>query len=194
MRTWFINVICLTALWLPVKGICKEPTGNINFAMGVLRTADDFSEAFNLDERIEIGTTCDVKNETWPISIAFKYFLSYGDSKTSGNSYGLRKDKDVDVYCTETYLGIRKVLERFPSVRPFVGGGLYTVNMYVDISYDDEFDTGLGVWGEIGAYIALAKQVDIGLIWRWSKAKINVFGIKPDTGGIHFDLLIGYHF
>ncbi|MDY6845244.1 MAG: hypothetical protein SVW57_14290, partial [Thermodesulfobacteriota bacterium] len=101
---------------------------------------------------------------------------------------------DVKLYCTETYIGVKKIFDRFPCLRPFVGGGLYLVNMYIDISYDDELKNGIGGWVGVGVYVALSKHLDVGLEGRWSYAKIDVFGMKLDTGGIHFNLLVGYHF
>lgn len=191
---WLILITAIIALWVPAVGICEEAIGNVNFAIGALWTADDFSEAFNMDERIEIGAICDVKKKNWPISIAFEYLFSYGDSRTSVNSYGLLENMNVDVYCSEMYVGVKKVFNHFPSVKPFVGGGLYTVNVYVDISYDDEYDVGIGGWVGAGAYFMLLKHLDIGLEWKWSKAKVTIFDKDFDVGGNHFDLMIGYHF
>ena len=62
MKKILLLFFAIIALLVPGFGICGESTGNINFAMGMLRTDDDFSKAFDLDEKIEIGVICDMKN------------------------------------------------------------------------------------------------------------------------------------
>ena len=194
MKKILLLFFTIIALFIPVSGICGESTGTINFAIGMLRTDDDFSKAFSLNEKIEIGVTCDMKNKNWPVRIAFYYIFSYGNSKTSENFHELQENQTFDLYCTETYLGIKKVFNNCYPIKPFFGGGIYTVNIYADISYDHDRAYGIGGWIGAGAYHPLTKHLNIGFEWRWSKAKISLFGIDLDIGGNHFNLLIGYHF
>ena len=192
MKKWMILISII--LWIPGMGLCEGATGNINFAVSSLRTDDVFSKIFDVDERMGIGIICDVKKKNWPVSIAFEYLLSYAGSRIPENSYGLVENTKVDFYCSEAYLGIKKIFNYFGSVRPFVGGGIHTISMYVDIPHDNEFNAGVGCWVGGGSYFMLSKHVQIAFEWKWSKAKLSIFDIKSDVGGNHFDFMIGYNF
>jgi len=181
-------------LALPSISNCENATGNVNFVIGTKYTADDFSKCFDLDKRIELGISSDVKNENWPISIAFDYLFSYADFEIPASTYGAKKEVSADLYSTEIYLGVKKIFELNSSVRPFVGAGIYTVSMYIHTSRDDEYDFGIGIWAGLGVYVMLSKHLDAGFSWKWSKAELNVFDQRVDAGGSHFNLMIGYHF
>jgi len=194
MKWRLILIASVLLLALPSISNAENPTGNINFIVGTKYTADDFSECFDLDKRIELGFSSDVKSKNWPISIAFDYLFSYADTELSTNKYGTKKDVSADFYSTESYLGVKKIFELNSSVRPFVGAGIYTVSMYIHTSRDDEYDFGIGIWAGLGVYVMLSKHLDAGFAWKWSKAELNVFDQHLDAGGNHFDLMIGYHF
>ena len=192
MKKWVILISII--LWTPGMGICEETTGNISFVAGFLRTDDDFSKVFNLDERMEIGIICDVKKKSWPVSIAFGYLFSYADTMISGDSDGLIENMDVVFYCSEMYVGMKKIFNHFDFVRPFVGGGVHTVSMYIDMAHANKFNTGFGYWVSAGVYFMCSRHVQIAFEWKWSKAELSIFDIKSDVGGNHFDFMIGYHF
>ena len=194
MKKWLIFAACLIAVGGSTCEIYAEPTGNINFSAGVLKTAGDFSRVFDIHERASVGASCDVKNAAWPVGIAFEYLLSYSQTKASENSAHLRQGTDIDIYCSEMFVGVKKIFDWSASFRPFACGGVHTVDIYMDTSCDDEFDSGIGVWIGAGFYFALSKKTDIGLEWKWSKTKIEVFDTHTDAGGHYFSLLIGRHF
>lgn len=194
MKISFILLAVVFFSAFPVPGQADELSGNLSFTAGALFTADDFSKVFDMHERVGIGVMCDAGKETWPVSIIAAYFFSYGNSKTPGKSQGVLENKDTDIYCSETYIGIRKIFDSHSFIKPYLDGGLYSVNMYADISYDHEYDGAFGGWYGAGAYVTISKSWHLNLEWRRSKARVDLFDSHLDAGGDYFGLSIGYHF
>jgi len=194
MKWWWISFAAVIFLANPSTGGCDGVTGHMNFVAGTLHSDDDFSKAFNLDKRMELGISCDVKKQGWPVSIAFDYMFVYGDSKISKNSPVFTGYTKLNLYATEMYVGIKKIFNLFPSVKPFAAAGICTVNMYVDATGDHEYDFGVGGWVGSGAYFMLSQRLNAGFEWKWSKAEVNIFDHNYNAGGNHFNLIAGYHF
>jgi len=178
----------------PILGQAGELHGNFSFTSGLLLTDDDFSKAFDLDKRVEAGVTCDAKKENWPVSIVAAYFLSYGNSDKSDISHELSERRDTHIYCSETYIGIKKIFEDHPFVKPFLAGGLYSISMYADISYDSEYDGAIGCWYSAGACFAISEYWHLDLEWKRSRANMDLFDRHLDAGGEHVCFSVGYHF
>ena len=189
----FFSGIILCCLF-PVSGQAGDLYGVFSFSGGMVCTHDDATEAFNLDERFEAGVSCEAAKPSWPVVVIASYTFSYGNSRTRQNPYDLPEHRDTDVYCTETCLGIKKTMNWYPGIKPYLAGGFSSVSMYVDITSDDDYDDAFGTWYGAGAGFMLTKDWRLSLGWRRSRAKLKLFGNRLDTGGDHFDLSIGYRF
>ena len=194
MRTSFIIIAVAIFSCFPVLGRTGELKGNFTIATGLLLTDDDFSQSFDLDKRIEVGVVCDAGKQEWPVSIVAAYFFSYGNSKLSDNPQGFLNHQDVDVFCSETYLGLEKIFDWSPSIKPYLACGLCSHSAYADISYDDDYDWAFGSWFGVGGYVTISRNWLLNMAWRRSRVKVNLFDHHLDAGGDHFDLSVGYHF
>ncbi len=187
--------ILLFLILIPSAGYSENATGNVNFALGFLNCSDDFSRVLAMDNRMETGVVCDVKSHAWPVSIAFEYLFSYADSRSSKNVGNKPENRDVDVFASEMYIGAKKLFKPvFFCMAPFVSGGIYTINMYVDRARDDEYNLGVGAWAGAGVYYIVSKNLSVGFQWKWSKAELDVVDRRLDAGGNHFYLMVGHPF
>ena len=178
----------------PVAVTAGDLYGFFSLSAGMVRTHDDTAEAFNLDDQFSAGVSCEAAKPAWPVAVIAAYTLSYGDSRTRQNPYGLDEHRDTDVYRTETCLGIKKTLGGHLFIRPYLAAGFSSVSMYVDITSDDDYDDAFGTWYGAGVGFMLTEDWRLDMGWRRSRAKLKLFGNRLDTGGDYFDLSIGCRF
>lgn len=187
----FVWLVCMAR---PVSTAAGELYGSFSLAADVLSTHADFSDAFDLDERAGIGFVCEAARPGWPVSIVAGYYLSYGQARTTENPCGLKTGRAVNLFCSETAVGIKRTLYRRYFVKPYISGGVSSLNMYADISYDHEYEGAYGCWYGAGADVTISDTWQIRLGWRRSRVKMKLFGNRLDAGGDHFDLSIGCFF
>lgn len=158
-------------------------TGNINVSLGFKTLEeDDWAPA---DEHSEFGIEVDFKQQSWPVSIAIDYLRSSGDGTFAGVEF--------EGETSELNIGIRKILEQSPQVRPFIGGGISFIRgEFSGLGISDD-DTGVGGWLGGGIYWTLAEQFNIGLQLKYSFADVTLFGVDVSAGGLHYGALLGYH-
>ena len=181
--------------WLfPVAVTAGDLSGFFSVTAGMMRAHNDIAEAFNLDERFEAGVSCEAARPAWPVDIIATYTLSYGDSRTRQNPYGLDDHRDTDMYGTETCLGIKKTLDWHPCLKPYLAAGFSSVSLYMDITSDDDYDDAYGTWYGAGLGFMLTEDWRLSLGWRRSRARLKLFDHRLDTGGDHFELSLGYRF
>lgn len=93
--------------------------GNVNALLGT--KALDKEDWRPVEEQGEFGVEADFKKRAWPVGIAADFL------------YGLKKGRlydpflgtvDIESETSELNVGLRKVWDGFPHVRPFIGGGL----------------------------------------------------------------------
>jgi opacity protein-like surface antigen len=166
-------------------------TGNVNFFLGgKVLDEDDWAP---LDEQPEFGILIDFKQHHWPVSIAIDLLHSRDDhGQFVGNNF-----LNVEGNTTELNLGVRKIWDHFPRVRPYIGGGLAIINAEVEASVSGAKvsvdDTGAGFWINGGVYWTLGKSFNIGIDLRYSKAEVTFFNVDIEAGGVHTGLLLGIH-
>lgn len=172
-------------------------TGNINAFLGSKALDKDDWEP--VEEQGEIGIKIDFKQQSWPVSIAIDFLASESDEER-----GLFYDPSFGIFeaafqgrTSELNLGVRKIWDHFPHVRPFIGGGLSfiraegEVSAFGDSVSDDDAGTGLWIGG--GVYWTLADHFNIGLELMASSAEVTIFDTDVNAGGGHFGVLAGYH-
>lgn len=189
-----------TPVYKKVPPIAKKEghwTGNINLFLGKKSIDDDEWEDLEIDEHNQEGIKLDFKKKDWPVSIAIDYFRS---NNSNGQNVVGGWHFEGETY--ELTVGVRKIWDNNPVMRPFIGGGLARVEGWIKketrtfplIELYDK-DAAIGVWLEGGVYWALGglSGLNLGLNARWSSAEVTLFGKDNDIGGIKYGALIGYH-
>lgn len=197
-------ILSIVVCWILVPGLAMSQsnsnpnawTGNVNGFLGAkILDEDDWAP---LDEQFEGGILFDIRNTSWPISIAIDFLASYDEEDVSVAVLNFGTfNTNLEGNTTEFNLGVRKIWDTPSVVRPFIGGGIAFINAEIKgtalgISVSDD-DSGVGVWFDGGAYVTLGGHFNIGVDVRWSKAEVTLFNVDGEAGGWHVGALIGYH-
>ncbi len=165
-------------------------SGNLNLFIGQ-KSLDDSDYWNPVDDHMEYGIIFDMIEKGWPISLELGLLMSSDESSDDYASW--------EAHTSEFSVGIKKIwaIRNFP-LKPFVSGGL------AYISAEDEFenafgtseedDSAMGFYLSAGAYATLSQHLNLGLLFRISKADVDLFEDGVGAGGEHFGLFIGYHF
>lgn len=103
---------------------------------------------------------------------------------------------------TGTYefnLGLRKVWRNLPRFQPFLGGGASIVgggtneSFGVGSHYQEDSDSAYGYWVGMGFYWMMTETLHTGINAQYSWGTINLFDKDLNAGGIHLNVIIGYH-
>ena len=136
LLTLLIILCWLSVPTLAISDSSSSPagwTGNINGFLGMKQLDEDDWEP--VEEQTEFGVKLDFKQESWPVSIAIDYLVSSDDD--SGlyyvSGYGVIA-ADVEGETSELCLGVRKVWDQSPTMRPFIGGGLALISAEAKVS------------------------------------------------------------
>lgn len=158
-------------------------TGNINVFLGAKALdEEDWAPAENQGE---FGIQVDFRPRNWVVNLAVDYLVGSGD----GNLLGVEFESET----SELNIGVRKIWEEFPHVRPFIGGGLSFIRGEFSGFGVSDSDSGTGIWFGGGVYWTLVEHFNIGLDLKYSTAEVTLFGVDANAGGGHFGLLAGYH-
>jgi hypothetical protein len=171
-------------------------TGNINLGLGLKFLDKDAWDG--VDQQTEMRLAFDVRQSHWPINIAFDYQHSFSkenfrtliDSST-GEETVIKYSGTSD----EMNAGVRKIFDRkLYTVRPFVGLGLGYISTSFFRNVTKMFQQGnIGVWAEGGVYWELERHFNVGLVTLWSWAEIPFEIESINAGGMHLQMLVGYH-
>ncbi len=170
----------------------KEWTGNANLLLGAKALDKNDWEPANAQS--EAGVEVDFRRRDWPLSVAIDVLGASGEGKVYDPFFGeARMQSETSELC----LGIRKVWDGSPSVRPFIGGGISMLKAtgrvtVLGITVEDS-GSGTGSWFGGGVYWTLGGSFDIGFEFRASSGKAKLFGADIKAGGSHGGLLLGYH-
>jgi len=196
MRKVTLIIITFFLFLLPTSAICEDWTGDINLFMGAKQLEEDDWEP--LEEQDEYGIMLDFKQESWPISIAID-LLSSSDKQTGYYyiyGYGTIS-ATLEGETSEFNLGIRKIWDGSPTIRPYIGGGIAMVSAEIKASTGgytaSDDDKAMGFWFGGGLYLTLTEHFNLGLDFRQSKAEVTLFGVDGKAGGTHAGVFVGYH-
>lgn len=162
-------------------------TGNVNVLLGAKALdKDDWEPA---EEQGEFGIEVDFRQKDWPVNIAIDLLGAAGEGTQSGIKLESRT--------SELNIGVRKIWDHFPHVRPFIGGGLSFMRAEakgsaLGITVSDK-DTGTGLWLGGGVYWTLGESFNIGFEFKSSSGEVTLFNTNVNAGGGHFGILAGYH-
>ncbi|MBI5406860.1 MAG: outer membrane beta-barrel protein [Nitrospirae bacterium] len=168
-------------------------TGNINVLLGAKALdKDDWEPA---DEQGEFGIEIDFREKNWPVNIAIDLLGATGEGTALEPFTGMFAK--LESTTSEFNVGVRKIWEQYPHVRPFIGGGLSLIRGEGKVSVSGisvpDNDTGAGIWLGGGVYWALSEHFNLGLELKSSYAQVTLFDTDVNVGGGHFGLLAGYH-
>ena len=151
----------------------------------------DDSDWPDLDGHYSLGFFSDVKEASWPISMAL-------DLMDTGGKYDHDGMEDLG-HTTEIHLGVRKIfLDQHRKMQPYIGGGV--AFMYAEQEYEieniktEEDDSTVGGWFGVGTYYAFHPRFVLGLDVRYSHGEVTLFDQDRDAGGIHAYITGGLQF
>ncbi|MFB0532662.1 MAG: hypothetical protein ACETVU_03235 [Desulfatiglandales bacterium] len=189
-------VIACSLLSVPNLVICDDWTGNLNVFLGAKLL--DEHEWEPVEEQDEFGIKLDLKQQGWPVSIVIDYLSSSGDETAlMFDPLSGTVEFDIEGETSELNLGVRKIWDQFPHIRPFIGAGLSSISAEytgtaLGITVSDS-DNAVGIWFGGGIYWTLADHFNIGLEAAFSTAEVTLFDVNADAGGGHFGVLAGLH-
>jgi opacity protein-like surface antigen len=162
-------------------------TGNVNASFGISAFEKDDWEP--LDQQMTWGLEGDVKQENWPISLVLGYRVSQDEADED--------DVHMEIKLSEVSLGVRKILGDWPSIRPFVSGGLSSLTGEWTESDPEESESDSdrvdGFWVSGGVYTTVWGHLNLGFEARWSRARMIFFDTDTEAGALSYGLLVGYH-
>ena len=179
---------------VPAPASAQESlTGNVNlFLGGKALDEDDWAP---VEDQGEAAIEFDFRPRPWPINMVLGIRKSSDDGTAFDPIFG---SADVEGETSEFNLGIRKIWEELPYIRPFIGGGLALVDAEYKASFSfgsaSDSDSALGLWLGGGVYWTVADHLNLGVDLRFSGADVTLFGVDGKAGGRHLGVLLGYHF
>ena len=198
-----------------------EITGNVNLLPGFKVLEGGVNAWDNVRFQTELlipGIETNFRGVTWPLSINLAYHntamstwlnLITAPFGVVTMEYGQTQEFD---------LGIRKIWESAPHIRPYIGaGGSYirgymqkTLNFAWDPDVDYDLFESSGGWGgyvEAGVYWEVVKHLNLGFGASWSKANMEFSGkvidsdpqstrgpVTVDGGGLKCNFILGFHY
>lgn len=163
-------------------------TGNLNLGVGLNRMDGEDWGTTSLQKELRLAF--DIRQRRWPINIAVDFMYS-----VSEDVYLFVDDSTVSYRqrAIEINGGVRKIFDgKLYSMRPFVGGGFG----YMATGLEGYYEVGggnLGAWAEGGVYWELERHFNIGAAALWSWTEISTEVGPATAGGMHFAMILGYH-
>lgn len=189
MKRSFLLALCFAIVTL--SSIPAHSTsGNLNLFIGQ-KSLDDSDYWNPVDDHTEYGIIFDMIEKGWPISLELGLLMSSDKSSDHIGTW--------EANTSEFSVGIKKIwaIRNFP-LKPFVSGGLAYISAedeYEEYGYSiQEDDSAMGFYLSAGAYATLSQHLNLGLLFRISKADVDLFDDGVGAGGEHIGLFIGYHF
>ena len=151
----------------------------------------DDSDWPDLDKHYSLGFISDVKEASWPISMAL-------DLMDTGGKHDHDGMEDLG-HTTEIHFGVRKVfLDEHRKLQPYIGGGVAFMSAEQEYEVENiktkEDDSTVGGWFGVGTYYAVHPRFVLGLDVRYSHGEVTLFDQDRDAGGIHAYITGGLQF
>ena len=167
-------------------------TGHLNYIFGYKKLNNDWEPA---EDQIEFGLVdVDLRRVNWQVSIVGQLLLTYASDIP--DEPGFRGDYSGTY---EFNVGVRKVWGDLPRLHPFLGGGFSilggstTEDLGNQWYYQEENDSDFGYWVGGGFYWVLTERLHTGINAQYTWGEIKLFDKDLNAGGIHLNIIIGYH-
>ena len=165
-----------------------DVTGNVNVFLGAKGLDED--DWAPVDDQAEFAVEFDFRERAWPLNLVFGLRGAHDEEDRGGAT--------IESTTSELSLGVRKIWESTPYIRPFLGGGLALMGAEAKgtgvFGTASSSDGGLGIWLGGGIYWTLTPHFNLGFDLRVSAAEVTIAGVDVEAGGAHLGLLLGYHF
>jgi opacity protein-like surface antigen len=171
----------------------REWGGNI-FVFGGQKQLDD-DDWGELDTHLEAGLLLDVRPPNWPVNLVLDNRYSWDDDSEGS--------VDLEVSTWEVNLGVRKyfALGRDGAFQVFVGGGgtfgMASIEAAAGGQTESDDETGIGFWADAGAVYIFEGGFTLGVEIAYStwdaEGEIEDESFEVDGGGLHFGVVIGFH-
>ncbi|MBA1145642.1 outer membrane beta-barrel protein [Ectothiorhodospiraceae bacterium WFHF3C12] len=176
---------------LSLPGVAQAESafhGNVHALFGYKQLNDgDFDD---LQDQAVWGAMFDFRVGDWPVNIALDALVSASAEDEN--------DVETGVATLELSLGVRKYFD-FSSVaiHPFVGGGVSRIGAGIDIEDEngpdeDDSDGAFGGYLTAGAVYTIREHVNLGAIYRYSHAEVELLDEDYNVGGHNLMLMAGY--
>ena len=177
-----LSLIAMVASLAGSPVLADDYDGNVRVAFGQKRLDNDWSI---LDRQNEIAMIFDMKQSSWPVSIAFDVFFSGEDKNIQGTEKGST---------SEQHLGVRKIWTINDSkFHPYLGAGIAFIQAdYEVVGSEKDDDGGVGAWIGAGVDWHLSPKISLGVDIRYSQADVTIFDNDIDAGGLHTLMTLGY--
>lgn len=169
-------------------------TGSVNIFLGIKALDEDDWEPVEIHD--QIGAVVDVKQRSWPVSIAVDFVASSDDQGTISLPGIGTVSLEAEAKTRELDLGVRKAWESAGSIRPYFGGGIGVFWAELEGrttgSRVSDDDTEIGLWLGAGVTWTIHEHFNFGVDFRWSRSEVTLHGVDIEAGGYHTGLLLGY--
>jgi hypothetical protein len=179
------------AMGAPVRAHGEVVSGDVNLL--VEEKFLDTVEWEPTDRQGELGLMTNWQGRSWPVAVAADFLAASREAPFQGGVYTQQQARTF-----ELDLGARKIWQARWDLRPYAGIGpalayarLQNLGPVQTISSSD---SGAGFWMDAGVFYIFTDVLNIGIDVRYSYAKVRLFGLDKDAGGLHVGLLAGYHF
>lgn len=168
-------------------------TGNLNILSGARLLNEDYWAP--AEEQEIVGIQFNLKKDHWPVHFAIEYNQGSGNGMYYHNIW--LQDVRVESDVLEVDIGVKKIWDNFPRMRPFFGlGGSFIkarmdITNNVGIKTDSEYT--LGTWMDVGIYWTIENSINLGFDIKFSNGNVVLYGINTDVGSVQSALLVGYH-
>jgi hypothetical protein len=172
----------------------SDVTGNINVMLG--KKDVDNSDWNPITYLHEGAISLDIKEYSWPISLCTAYYV--GTHSKSVDLYGY--DVDLELTTKELDLGIKKIFSNESGFNFSLSSGVSAISVETLMSVDGigdyvQDDNVIGLWLGSEVYYTICNVFNVGMNFKYSAAQADFgSGSSVNVGGIHYGLLLGYHF
>ena len=145
----------------------------------------DDSDWPDLGKHFSMGYISDMKEDSWPISVALDLIDTGGKHDHDGM-------EDLG-HTTEVYLGVRKIfVNQHQKMQPYIGGGIAFMSAELEYEVETkEDDSAVGGWIGAGTYYSIHPRFVLGLDVRYSYGEVTLFDQDRNAGGIHAYITVG---
>ena len=160
-RSLGLIVFALALLCVPSAA---HASGDLNFVYGSRYLSQSYWSPVDIQETY--GATLDLGGAHWPVNVAVGYLESHDTDRIANSPVAV----DLDVHIHEFSIGVEKVWQAGPVVRPFVGGGFAFVTAEATVesvlgTTRDDHDTN-GFYFDGGVFFRLGPAFNLGIDGR----------------------------
>lgn len=163
----------------------------------------------------EYGIELDIRDENMPVNIVVGVRSSYRDHVHQvyvGDYFGLpcTMNGKYELRTSEVHLGLKSIVGDGPGWNAFFNAGVSFAQAELNFSRYDyvagtkyecyEYtyeDSGVGGWAGCGVYYTFGNALNVGCDMRYSTTSVKLTDLENgryDIGGLHYGLMVGYHF